>query len=152
MKSLRSRGLIEEQFNWQYYYWRLNNEGIEYLREYLHFPKEVVPDTYKPRKRRAPLRDQRRGGRGRGRGRGFRGRGRGRGFRGRGRGRGSFRGGRGRGFLGDKKMGPSDRFVPSFRGGRGRVRGRGFGGNKEGGYRPRNFGGRGQQRYNEDQK
>ncbi|KAJ3433769.1 ribosomal protein S10 [Anaeramoeba flamelloides] len=150
MKSLRSRGLIEEQFNWQYYYWRLNNEGIEYLREYLHFPKEVVPDTYKPRKRRTPLRDQRRGGRGRGRGRG-------RSFRGRGRGRG-FRGGRGRGFFGDKKMGPSDSFRPRFSGGRGRgrgYRGRGYrerGEQRDGGYRPRNFGGRGQQRYNQQQQ
>jgi len=47
MKSLKSRGYIRETFNWQYYYWYLTNEGIEYLREYLHLPAEIVPATLK---------------------------------------------------------------------------------------------------------
>ena len=47
MKSLKSRGYVRETFNWQYYYWYLTNEGIEYLREYLHLPAEIVPATLK---------------------------------------------------------------------------------------------------------
>ncbi|XP_055905552.1 40S ribosomal protein S10b-like, partial [Eupeodes corollae] len=37
--------LVKEQFAWRYYYWHLNNEGIEYLRTYLHLPPEIVPAT-----------------------------------------------------------------------------------------------------------
>jgi small subunit ribosomal protein S10e len=47
MKSLKSRGFVKESFSWQYYYWYLTNEGIEYLREYLHLPAEVMPNTLK---------------------------------------------------------------------------------------------------------
>lgn len=47
MKSLKSRGYVKETFNWQYYYWYLTNEGIEYLRAYLHLPAEIVPATLK---------------------------------------------------------------------------------------------------------
>lgn len=60
-----------------HFYWFLTNEGIEYLREYLHLPEEIVPATLKKKAgenfERNPF-----GGRG-----------------GRGRGRGGFRGGRG---------------------------------------------------------
>lgn len=45
--SLRSRGYVKEQFNWGWYYWFLTNEGIEYLRKFLHVPEEVVPATLK---------------------------------------------------------------------------------------------------------
>ncbi|XP_067044504.1 small ribosomal subunit protein eS10-like [Acropora muricata] len=45
MQSLRSRGYVQEQFSWQHYYWYLTNEGITYLREYLHLPPEIVPAT-----------------------------------------------------------------------------------------------------------
>ncbi|CAN0101197.1 unnamed protein product, partial [Ectocarpus fasciculatus] len=47
MKSMKSRGLVRETFNWQYFYWYLTVEGIEYLREYLHLPEEIVPATLK---------------------------------------------------------------------------------------------------------
>ncbi len=47
LQSLTSRGLVTERFAWQYYYWYLTNEGIEYLREFLHLPKDVVPSTLK---------------------------------------------------------------------------------------------------------
>ena len=47
MKSLKSRGFVRETFNWQYFYWYLENEGVEYLREYLHLPAEIVPATLK---------------------------------------------------------------------------------------------------------
>ena len=60
-QSLTSRGLVKQQFAWRHYYWVLTNEGrsyvlgsflkwllgIEYLREYLHLPPEIVPVTMK---------------------------------------------------------------------------------------------------------
>merc|ERR1712105_568317 len=36
---------------WRHYYWYLTNEGIQYLRDYLHLPPEIVPSTLK---RQAP--------------------------------------------------------------------------------------------------
>lgn len=47
MQSLKSRGFVEENFAWRHYYWRLTNEGIQYLRDYLHLPAEIVPATLK---------------------------------------------------------------------------------------------------------
>merc|ERR1712045_435205 len=47
MASLKSRGFVKEQFNWQHYYWFITDEGIEYLRKYLNIPAEVLPKTYK---------------------------------------------------------------------------------------------------------
>ena len=115
LRSMKSRNFIKEQFAWRHFYWSLNDNGVDYLRKYLHLSPSVVPNTHRKTKEaeeyeRAPPRP--RGGRGRGRGRGgdFGGRGRGGDFGGRGRG-GDF-GGRGRGGDGE---------------GRGRGRGRGRG-------------------------
>jgi len=47
MISLKSRGHVKENFNWQYYYFTLTSQGIDYLREYLHLPADVLPDTMK---------------------------------------------------------------------------------------------------------
>ena len=47
MKSLESRGFVRTTFNWQYNYCYLTDEGIEYLREYLALPQEIVPNTHK---------------------------------------------------------------------------------------------------------
>jgi small subunit ribosomal protein S10e len=68
MQSLKSRSFVKEQFAWRHYYWYvhvgffishvlslitfchfryLTNEGIEYLRSYLHLPTEIVPATLK---------------------------------------------------------------------------------------------------------
>ncbi|KAI8320210.1 hypothetical protein GQ54DRAFT_298793 [Martensiomyces pterosporus] len=47
MQSLTSRGYVKTQFSWQYYYYTLTDEGIEYLREYLHLPSEIFPATFK---------------------------------------------------------------------------------------------------------
>lgn len=67
MTSLKSRGYVRETFSWQWYYWYLTAEGIEYLREYLNIPPEVVPDTLKkPAASERPQRSE--GGRGYGRG------------------------------------------------------------------------------------
>jgi len=51
MKSMKSRGYIKETFVWHHFYWYLTNEGIEYLREYLSLPGEIVPDTLKKKQR-----------------------------------------------------------------------------------------------------
>ncbi|KAG8954291.1 hypothetical protein FRC04_000516 [Tulasnella sp. 424] len=47
MQSLTSKGYVKTQFSWQYYYYTLTNEGLEYLREWLHLPAEIVPATHK---------------------------------------------------------------------------------------------------------
>jgi len=46
-QSLTSRGFLTTHFSWQYYYYVLTPEGIDYLREYLHLPQEIVPATFK---------------------------------------------------------------------------------------------------------
>jgi small subunit ribosomal protein S10e len=46
LQSLNSQGYVKTQFSWQYYYYTLTNEGIEYLRSYLHLPAEIVPKTF----------------------------------------------------------------------------------------------------------
>uniref|UniRef100_A0A2K6SRE7 Small ribosomal subunit protein eS10 n=1 Tax=Saimiri boliviensis boliviensis TaxID=39432 RepID=A0A2K6SRE7_SAIBB len=45
MQSLKSRGYVKEQFAWRHFYWCLTSEGIQYLRDYLHLPPEIVPAT-----------------------------------------------------------------------------------------------------------
>jgi small subunit ribosomal protein S10e len=47
MKTFASKGYVKEVFNWQWYYYYLTNEGIEFLREYLAIPADVVPATLK---------------------------------------------------------------------------------------------------------
>lgn len=44
---MKSKGYVKEQFAWRHFYWYLTNEGIEYLRGYLHLPPEIVPSTLK---------------------------------------------------------------------------------------------------------
>ena len=46
-KSFKSKGFLKETFNWGHYYWYLTNEGVEYLREYLALPADIVPATLK---------------------------------------------------------------------------------------------------------
>ncbi|GAA5925436.1 hypothetical protein JCM3775_001410 [Rhodotorula graminis] len=52
-QSLTSRGYLTTHFSWQYYYYTLTPEGIDYLREYLHLPAEIVPATHKKQVRAA---------------------------------------------------------------------------------------------------
>jgi small subunit ribosomal protein S10e len=47
MLSMKSRGYVREVFNWQWHYYFLTDEGVEYLRSYLHLPAEIVPATHK---------------------------------------------------------------------------------------------------------
>lgn len=46
LQSLHSRGYVQTLFSWQYYYYTLTDEGVDYLREYLHLPSDIVPSTY----------------------------------------------------------------------------------------------------------
>jgi small subunit ribosomal protein S10e len=89
-QSLTSRGFLKTQFSWQWYYYTyvfaslpafintntlinsLTAEGLDYLREWLHLPAEIVPQTHiKQQRSHAPPRgmlggegDRPRGGRG----------------------------------------------------------------------------------------
>jgi len=117
-QSLDSRGYVKTRFSWQYYYYTLTPEGLDYLREWLHLPAEIVPATHiKQQRSHAPPRgmmggddrgERRPGGRGRG-DRGDRGD----------RGEGGYR----RRDQENKEGGAPGEFAPSFRGGFGRGRG-----------------------------
>lgn len=68
MQSLDSKGFVRTTFNWSHYYWFLTEEGVEYLREYLHLPEDVKPNTEmksasNPIGGERPQRDGRYGGR-----------------------------------------------------------------------------------------
>ncbi|CCA76395.1 probable 40S ribosomal protein S10 [Serendipita indica DSM 11827] len=47
MQSLTSQGYVKTRFSWQYYYYTLTDEGLEYLRGWLNLPAEIVPATHK---------------------------------------------------------------------------------------------------------
>jgi small subunit ribosomal protein S10e len=47
MRSFTSKGYVKETFNWQWYYYYLTEEGINYLRQYLGLPEDIVPATLK---------------------------------------------------------------------------------------------------------
>jgi len=58
VKSLESRGFVRVTFSWQYNYVYLLDEGIEYLRQYLALPAEIVPATHKKQAGRPDMRDR----------------------------------------------------------------------------------------------
>ncbi|KAJ3061070.1 hypothetical protein HDU99_005684, partial [Rhizoclosmatium hyalinum] len=100
LQSFESKGLVNVRFSWQYYYYFLNDAGIEYLRKYLHLPVEIVPRTHiktakapgvRPGREERPQRGERREG-------------------------GEYR----RRNDGEKKEGATGDFRPEFRGGVGR--------------------------------
>jgi small subunit ribosomal protein S10e len=114
MQTLKSKEHVTERYAWRHYYWFLTDSGIEYMRDYLNLPSDVVPATLKKSTRplerdtRPPRGDRppRRFGDGEGGGGGFRG-----------GDRGGYRGGdRG----GEDKAGAPGDFRPEFRGGFGR--------------------------------
>lgn len=115
-QSLTSRGYLKTQFSWQWYYYTLTPEGLDYLREWLHLPAEIVPATHiKQQRSHAPPkgmmggddRERRPGGRGAPRGD-----------------RGDRDGGYRRRDAGEgKEGGAPGEFAPTFRGGFGRGRG-----------------------------
>merc|ERR1719395_57699 len=72
MKSMASRGYCDEIFNWQWHYYFLKDEGIEYLREVLHLPAQVFPSTLtKQRPTRPALAPAESSGKGKGKGKGW---------------------------------------------------------------------------------
>lgn len=135
LQSLKSKGLVKEIFSWRWFYYTLTNEGIDYLRDYLHVSADTVPATLKKPTKPQPAPSF--GSQSRGGGRGGRG---GRGGGGRGGGRGGFRGDRD-GYRGPpKSAGAPGDFNPEFSGGRGGGCGGGRGGGRGGGA-PRGRGG-----------
>lgn len=54
LRSFKSKGFVKETFNWQYYYYYLTNEGIEYLRQFLALPADIVPATLRKLTAAAP--------------------------------------------------------------------------------------------------
>ena len=46
MKSLVSKGLVGEQFSWNFYYFILQDSGVDYLRKILNIPNSVIPFTH----------------------------------------------------------------------------------------------------------
>lgn len=87
MQSFASRNLCKMNYTWGWFYYTLTDEGITYLREYLHAPEDVVPLTLK--KSAEPQAPASFGQAARGERTGFDG-------ARRGRGRGGYRGGEGR--------------------------------------------------------
>ncbi len=61
MKSFNSKGYLTHQYNWGYFYYYLTNDGIEYLRQYLALPADIVPATLKSAAK-APRAEAPRGG------------------------------------------------------------------------------------------
>lgn len=47
MRSLISRKFATEIFSWQWHYYFLTLEGVDYLREYLGLPTTIIPNTHK---------------------------------------------------------------------------------------------------------
>jgi small subunit ribosomal protein S10e len=47
LRSFASKGYVNMTFNWGYYYYYLTNEGIDFLRQYLALPSDIVPATLK---------------------------------------------------------------------------------------------------------
>ncbi|KAL5612155.1 hypothetical protein BROUX41_000301 [Berkeleyomyces rouxiae] len=110
MQSLNSKGFVKTQFSWQWYYYTLTAEGLDYLREWLHLPAEIVPTTHiKQQRPNAPPRGMLPEGE--------------RERRPFGRGRGDREGGYRRRDAGEGKEGAAPgEFAPQFRGGMGRGR------------------------------
>lgn len=64
LQSLTSKGFVKTQFSWQYYYYTLTDEGVEFLRQELNIPEGILPLTRlqgAPAERPQPRMQQRRG-------------------------------------------------------------------------------------------
>lgn len=90
LRTLKSKDLVDLVFNWQYFYYYVKTEGVDYLRKKVGiFDDKIVPVTFKQGKKQQLLQNEedadverpRRGGFG-GRGQRFGGRGGSRGGRG----------------------------------------------------------------------
>ena len=62
LKSLTSKELVKKTFAWRHAYCSLTDAGIEYMRQYMGIPSDVVPKTLKvPAKAARPAGGERRG-------------------------------------------------------------------------------------------
>ncbi|ODV82231.1 uncharacterized protein CANTADRAFT_43447 [Suhomyces tanzawaensis NRRL Y-17324] len=59
LQSLTSKGFVKTQFSWQYYYYTLTDEGVDFLRTELNIPEGILPLT---RLKNAPAERPQRGG------------------------------------------------------------------------------------------
>lgn len=50
VKSLKSKGFLQEVFCWQWAYYTITNKGVQYLVKELGVPTDVVPATFKKKK------------------------------------------------------------------------------------------------------
>eukprot|EP00745_Piridium_sociabile_P003090 TRINITY_DN118735_c0_g1_i2.p1 TRINITY_DN118735_c0_g1~~TRINITY_DN118735_c0_g1_i2.p1 ORF type:complete len:144 (+),score=16.43 TRINITY_DN118735_c0_g1_i2:124-555(+) len=55
LRSLKSKGFVEQRFNWLYHYYFLTNDGIEHLRDVLSYPCNVHPATLQKPKPPRPM-------------------------------------------------------------------------------------------------
>ena len=52
MRSLKSKGVVEEVFNWRHHYFTVKSEGLKVLRDALGIVEQnVVPITFKKTKK-----------------------------------------------------------------------------------------------------
>ena len=51
MKSLLSKNFVSVVFSWQYLYYCLNSDGVEYLTTYLGIEGKILPETHKENKK-----------------------------------------------------------------------------------------------------
>ena len=50
VKSLKSKGFLQEVFSWQWAYYTITNKGVQYLVKELGVPAEIVPSTFKKKR------------------------------------------------------------------------------------------------------
>ena len=53
-KTLKSKGFLEEIYNWNWHYYHLTSAGVKYLIQTLGLPTDIVPNTFKQSKRALP--------------------------------------------------------------------------------------------------
>ena len=50
VKSLKSRGFLNEVFSWQWSYYTITNSGVAHIAKALGVPADVVPSTFKKKR------------------------------------------------------------------------------------------------------
>eukprot|EP00347_Sterkiella_histriomuscorum_P016524 403352859 len=50
VKSLKSKGLVQDVFCWQWAYYTITNKGVQFLVKELSLPSDIVPATFKKKR------------------------------------------------------------------------------------------------------
>ncbi len=50
VKSLKSKGFLQEVFSWQWAYYTITNKGVSFLVKELGLPGDIVPSTFKKKR------------------------------------------------------------------------------------------------------